>query len=64
MNLPINGPTGGATGYADVIARSIALGRNDAIVVVHSAGGLFLPRRMTKKRPEAVNSQAECAISD
>jgi len=43
MNLPINEPDASATRYADVIAAAIPAHRDDAIVVAHSASGLFLP---------------------
>jgi pimeloyl-ACP methyl ester carboxylesterase len=43
INLPINEPDSSATRYADVIAEAIPAHRDDAIVVAHSASGLFLP---------------------
>jgi pimeloyl-ACP methyl ester carboxylesterase len=43
MTLPDNTPEAGATHYADVIAQSIPADCDDAIVVAHSASGLFLP---------------------
>jgi pimeloyl-ACP methyl ester carboxylesterase len=43
MNLPTNEPEASATRYAEVIAASIPLDCDDAIVVAHSASGLFLP---------------------
>jgi pimeloyl-ACP methyl ester carboxylesterase len=43
MNLPDNEPDAGATRYAEVIADCIPPHRSDAIVVAHSASGLFLP---------------------
>ncbi len=53
MNLPVNEPDASATHYADVIAEAIPPDRTDAIVVAHSASGLFLPlvpsRRAVKR---------------
>src|SRR5216684_4338416 len=50
MNLPTDEPQASATRYqasatryADVIAQAIPADRDDAIVVAHSASGLFLP---------------------
>jgi pimeloyl-ACP methyl ester carboxylesterase len=43
MNLPANEPDASATRYAEVIAAAIPADRDDAIVVAHSASGLFLP---------------------
>jgi pimeloyl-ACP methyl ester carboxylesterase len=43
MNLPTNEPEASATRYAEVIAGSIPLDCDDAIIVAHSASGLFLP---------------------
>ena len=43
MNLPADEPDASASRYADVIAESIPSNREDAIVVAHSASGLFLP---------------------
>jgi Alpha/beta hydrolase family len=43
MNLPTDEPEASATRYADVIAEAIPAGRDDAVVVAHSASGLFLP---------------------
>ena len=43
MNLPTNEPDASATRYADLIAAAIPAGRDDLIVVAHSASGLFLP---------------------
>jgi pimeloyl-ACP methyl ester carboxylesterase len=43
MNLPTNEPEASATRYAEVIVAAIPEGCNDAIVVAHSASGLFLP---------------------
>jgi pimeloyl-ACP methyl ester carboxylesterase len=50
MNLPTNEPDGSATRYADVIAEAIPPHREDAIVVAHSASGLFLPLVPQKRR--------------
>jgi pimeloyl-ACP methyl ester carboxylesterase len=41
--LPKNEPDASATRYAEVIAAAIPAGRDDVIVVAHSASGLFLP---------------------
>lgn len=53
MNLPTNEPEASATRYAEVIAASIPLNCDDAIVVAHSASGLFLPlvpqRRLVRR---------------
>lgn len=43
MNLPTNEPEASATRYAEVIGAAIPADRDDAIVVAHSASGLFLP---------------------
>jgi pimeloyl-ACP methyl ester carboxylesterase len=43
VNLPTNEPEASATRYAEVIAAAIPADRDDAIVVAHSASGLFLP---------------------
>ena len=43
MNLPVNEPEASATRYADLIAEAIPRNLDDAIVVAHSASGLFLP---------------------
>ncbi len=43
MNLPTDEPEASASRYADVIAEAIPPDRDDAIVVAHSASGLFLP---------------------
>jgi pimeloyl-ACP methyl ester carboxylesterase len=43
MNLPTNEPEASATRYADIIAEAIPAHRDDAVVVAHSASGLFLP---------------------
>src|SRR5260370_22450525 len=50
MNLPTNEPEASATRYADVIAQAIPADRDDAIVVAHSASGLFLPLVPEKRR--------------
>lgn len=50
MNLPGDTPEASATRYADLIAQSIPVGRDDAIVVAHSASGLFLPLVAEKRR--------------
>jgi hypothetical protein len=42
-DLPVDEPDASALRYADVIAAAIPPGNNDAIVVAHSASGLFLP---------------------
>jgi hypothetical protein len=43
MNLPTNEPAASATRYANAIAAVIPADRGDAVVVAHSASGLFLP---------------------
>jgi len=43
MNLPTNESEASATRYAEVVAASIPRDCDDAIVVAHSASGLFLP---------------------
>ena len=43
VTLPADQPDASAAVYADFIARAIPSGRRDAIVVAHSASGLFLP---------------------
>ena len=50
MTLPDNTPDASATHYAAVIAQSIPAGRDDAIVVAHSASGLILPLVIAKRR--------------
>jgi pimeloyl-ACP methyl ester carboxylesterase len=50
MNLPTNEPDASATRYADVIAEAIPAHRDDAVVVAHSASGLFLPLVPDKRR--------------
>ena len=50
MNLPTNEPEASATRYADVIAKTIPAGRDDTVVVAHSASGLFLPLVPQKRR--------------
>jgi hypothetical protein len=50
MNLPTNEPEASATRYADVIAKTIPDGRDDTVVVAHSASGLFLPLVPQKRR--------------
>lgn len=50
MNLPTDEPASSATRYADVIAAAIPPLRHDAIVVAHSASGLFLPLVPQKRR--------------
>src|ERR1700730_1079383 len=50
MNLPTNEPEASATRYAEVIVSAIPADRDDAIVVAHSAGGLFLPLVPQKRR--------------
>jgi Alpha/beta hydrolase family len=50
MNLPTDEPEASATRYADVIAEAIPAGRDDAVVVAHSASGLFLPLVPEKRR--------------
>ncbi len=42
MNLPTDEPDANATRYAKVIADAIPAGREDSIVIAHSASGLFL----------------------
>jgi len=53
MNLPTDEPEASAARYAEVIAASIPLDCDDAIVVAHSASGLFLPlvpqRRLVRR---------------
>jgi pimeloyl-ACP methyl ester carboxylesterase len=49
-NLPNDRPEASRTRYAGVIAQSIPPGRDDAIVVAHSASGLFLPL-VPERRP-------------
>jgi hypothetical protein len=48
--LPTDAPDASATHYADLIARSIPADRADAIVVAHSASGLFLPLVPERRR--------------
>jgi len=43
MDLPRDTPEASATRYAQIIADAIPADRDDAIVVAHSASGLFLP---------------------
>jgi hypothetical protein len=43
VNLPTSEPEASATRYAEVIVAAIPADRDDAIVVAHSASGLFLP---------------------
>lgn len=43
MDLPADQPDASATRYAQWIAAAIPPGREDAMVVAHSAAGLFLP---------------------
>lgn len=43
VDLPADEPEASATRYAGVIADAIPEDRDDAIVVAHSASGLFLP---------------------
>jgi len=43
VNLPTNEPEASATQYADVISEVLPAHRDDAVVVAHSASGLFLP---------------------
>jgi Alpha/beta hydrolase family len=50
MNLPTNEPEASAMRYADVIAKAIPPGQDDAVVVAHSASGLFLPLVPQKRR--------------
>jgi hypothetical protein len=50
MNLPGDTPEASARRYADLIAQSMPVGRDDAIVVAHSASGLFLPLVAEKRR--------------
>jgi pimeloyl-ACP methyl ester carboxylesterase len=50
MNLPANEPESSAARYADLIAEAIPAGRADAIVVGHSASGLFLPLVPERRR--------------
>jgi pimeloyl-ACP methyl ester carboxylesterase len=50
MSLPTNEPEASATRYADVIAKTIPDGRDDTVVVAHSASGLFLPLVSQKRR--------------
>ena len=53
MNLPTSEPEASATRYAEVVAASIPRDCDDAIVVAHSASGLFLPivpqRRLVRR---------------
>lgn len=42
-DLPVDQPEASATVYAQAIATAIPKGRDDSIVVAHSASGLFLP---------------------
>jgi pimeloyl-ACP methyl ester carboxylesterase len=49
MNLPTDEPDASATRYAEVIAQAIPSDR-DAIVVAHSASGLFLPLVPARRR--------------
>jgi pimeloyl-ACP methyl ester carboxylesterase len=48
VDLPVDQPAASASVYADRIAESID--SDDAIVVAHSASGLFLPLVPTKRR--------------
>jgi pimeloyl-ACP methyl ester carboxylesterase len=50
MNLPTGEPEASATRYADVIAGAIPLDRDDAVVVAHSASGMFLPLVPERRR--------------
>lgn len=50
MNLPTDELEASATRYANVIADAIPAGRDDVIVVAHSASGLFLPLVPERKR--------------
>jgi pimeloyl-ACP methyl ester carboxylesterase len=50
VNLPTNEPEASATRYADVIAQAIPADRCDAVVVAHSASGLFLPLVPERRR--------------
>src|SRR5271167_3355414 len=50
MNLPTDTPEASATHYAGIIAEAIPADRDDAIVVAHSASGLFLPLVPERRR--------------
>jgi pimeloyl-ACP methyl ester carboxylesterase len=50
MNLPTTEPEASATRYADVIAQAIPENRGEAIVVAHSASGMFLPLVPERRR--------------
>ena len=50
MDLPTAEPEASATHYADVIAQAIPNSAPEAIVVAHSASGLFLPL-VPQRRP-------------
>jgi pimeloyl-ACP methyl ester carboxylesterase len=50
MNLPGNEPDSRGTRYAGLIVRTIPAERSDAVVVAHSASGLFLPLVAAQRR--------------
>jgi pimeloyl-ACP methyl ester carboxylesterase len=50
MNLPADEPDAGGTRYAELIAQAIPAHRDDALVVAHSASGLFLPLVPAERR--------------
>src|SRR5437016_5081133 len=50
VSLPTNEPEASATRYADEIAAAIPEGRDDVVVVAHSASGLFLPLVPERRR--------------
>jgi pimeloyl-ACP methyl ester carboxylesterase len=50
MNLPTDRPEASATRYAEVIAEAIPAEHADAVVVAHSASGLFLPLVPERRR--------------
>jgi pimeloyl-ACP methyl ester carboxylesterase len=50
MNLPTTEPDASATRYADLITEAIPPDRDDAIVVAHSASGMFLPLVPERRR--------------
>jgi pimeloyl-ACP methyl ester carboxylesterase len=75
MNLPTGEPEASATRYAEVIAQAIPAGRDDAIVVAHSASGMFLPLVPDRRRvqrlvflaaivPQVGTSLREQALTD